>query len=156
LLGSSQLVVDIHSRFLFEREVFDRRRKRELSVGEFKGLMLDAQEATYGDGLDSNARHPNMWSQKLHYYSAGRSFYNFPYTFGYLFGLGVYAQYRAQPEGFRERYDRLLSMTGMADAAELARDFGIDLESPDFWQGSLAVAAGRVAEFEELVETHAG
>ncbi|CAN5581468.1 M3 family oligoendopeptidase [soil metagenome] len=156
LLGSSQLVVDIHSRFLFEREVFDRRRKRELSVGEFKGLMLDAQEATYGDGLDSNARHPNMWSQKLHYYSAGRSFYNFPYTFCYLFGLGVYAQYRAQPEGFRERYDRLLSMTGMADAAELARDFGIDLESPDFWQGSLAVAAGRVAEFEELVGAHAG
>ena len=152
LLGSTQLVVDIDSRFRFESAVFERRRERELSVAELNALMLEAQAATYGDALDASARHPLMWAHKGHYYSTGRSFYNFPYTFGYLFGLGLYAQYRANPEGWHGRYDRLLSETGMQDAAPLAAGFGIDLGSPDFWRGGLRVAEGRVAEYEALVE----
>ena len=152
LLGATQLVVDIDSRFRFEESIFDKRRERELSVDELNALMLDAQAQTYGGALDPSARHPSMWAHKGHYYSTGRSFYNFPYTFGYLFGLGLYAQYQANPEGWHERYDTLLSETGMFDAAPLAARFGIDIESIDFWRGSLAIAEGRVAEYEALVE----
>ncbi len=152
LLGSTQLVVDIDSRFRFEQGVFEKRRERELSVDELSALMLEAQAQTYGEGLDDEARHPYMWAHKGHYYSSGRSFYNFPYTFGYLFGLGLYAQYQANPEGWLERYDALLSETGMYDAAPLAAQFGIDIESVDFWRGSLAISEGRVAEYEALVE----
>lgn len=151
LLGSTQLVLDIHSRFLFERAVFERRRERELSVAELNELMLEAQAATYGDALDESARHPLMWAHKGHYYSVGRSFYNFPYTFGYLFGLGLYAQYQDQPEGWHERYDALLAATGMEDANTLAARFGIDLESGAFWEASLKVAEARVREYEALV-----
>jgi pepF/M3 family oligoendopeptidase len=150
LLGSTQLVVDIDSRFRFEQAVFERRRERELSIDELGALMLEAQSQTYGDALD--ARHPLMWAQKGHYYSTGRSFYNYPYTFGYLFGLGLYARYQTDPEGWHKRYDALLSETGMNDAAPLAAQFGIDIESVDFWRGSLAIAEGRVAEYEALVE----
>jgi oligoendopeptidase F len=152
LLGATQLVVDIDSRFRFESAVFERRRERELSVDELSALMLDAQAETYGDALDEGARHPLMWAQKGHYYSTARSFYNYPYTFGYLFGLGLYAQYRAQPEGWHSRYDALLSETGMHDAAPLAARFGIDLESPAFWRSSLDLAEARVAEYEALVQ----
>lgn len=152
LLGSTQLVVDIDSRFRFESAVFERRRERELSVDELNNLMLESQAATYGDALEADARHPLMWAHKGHYYSTGRSFYNFPYTFGYLFGLGLYAQYGANSEGWHGRYDTLLSETGMQDAAPLAAGFGIDLGSPDFWRGGLRVAEGRVAEYEALVE----
>lgn len=151
LLGSTQLVLDIHSRFLFERAVFEKRRERELSVGELKGLMLDAQAATYGEALAEGGRHPLMWAHKGHYYSTGWSFYNFPYTFGYLFGLGLYARYQANPEGWGARYDALLASTGMADAGALAADFGIDLEDRAFWEGSLKVAEARVREYEALV-----
>jgi pepF/M3 family oligoendopeptidase len=152
LLGGTQLVVDIDSRFRFEGAVFDKRRERELSVDELSALMLDAQAQTYGDALDAEARHPLMWAHKGHYYSTGRSFYNYPYTFGYLFGLGLYAQYQANPDGWHRRYDALLSETGMNDAAPLAAGFGIDLGSVDFWRGSLGIAEGRVAEYEALVE----
>ena len=152
LLSSTQLVVDIDSRFRFEQAVFEKRRERELSVDELNALMLEAQTQTYGDALDQDARHPLMWAQKGHYYSAGRSFYNFPYTFGYLFGLGLYAQYQTNPEGWHERYDELLSQTGMHDAAPLAAGFGIDIESEDFWRKSLDIAEARVAEYEALVE----
>ena len=75
--------------------------QRELSVDELNALMLDAQRETYGDGLDANALHPYMWAVKPHYYSTGRSFYNFPYMFGLLFGLGLYARYQQDPDAFR-------------------------------------------------------
>jgi oligoendopeptidase F len=149
LQGATQLVVDIYSRFILEKTVFDKRRERELSIDELKTTMVDAQKQTYGNALGNY--HDLMWAQKGHYYIAGLDFYNFPYTFGYLFGLGLYAEYKRQLRGFHERYDKLLSSTGMADASTLAKEFGIDIESVDFWRGSLSVAASRVLEFENLV-----
>ncbi len=154
LQGATQLVVDIHSRFILEKTVFDKRRERELSIDELKATMRDAQKQTYGDALTNY--HDLMWAQKGHYYIAGLDFYNFPYTFGYLLGLGVYAEYKRQPAGFHERYDKLLSSTGMADSSTLAKDFGIDIESIEFWRGSLSVATERVKEFEGLVKKYKG
>jgi oligoendopeptidase F len=151
LQGSCQVVVDITSRFLFERRVFEARRERELSVDELNELMLAAQRETYGEGLDEGVLHPYMWAVKGHYYSVGRSFYNFPYMFGLLFGLGLYARYQQNPDEFTRGYDNLLSSTGMADAAELAARFGIDTRTPDFWRASLAVVKADVDRFEELV-----
>ena len=150
LQGSCQVVVDITSRFLFEQAAFAARRKRDLSVDEFNALMLDAQGQTYGDGLDPHALHPYMWAAKGHYYST-RSFYNFPYMFGLLFGLGLYARYEADPAGFCTGYDTLLSSTGLADAATLAAGFGIDVRQPAFWRASLGVIRADIDRFEALV-----
>jgi oligoendopeptidase F len=151
LQDSAQVVVDITSRFLFEQRVFEKRRERELSVDELKELMLQAQRETYGDGLDANQMHPYMWAVKGHYYSTGRSFYNFPYMFGLLFGLGLYSEYQRDPERFAARYDDLLSSTGMDDAAALARRFEIDIRTPAFWRASLDLVRGDIARFETLV-----
>ena len=150
LEGSCQIVVDIHSRFLFESRVFAQRGRRELSVSELNALMLAAQRETYGDGLDESALHPYMWAMKPHYYSTARSFYNWPYTFGLLFGLGLYARYRQDPDGFRAGYDDLLSSTGIDDAAGLASRFGIDIRGQAFWRASLDVIREQVRRFETL------
>src|SRR5690606_28437671 len=109
------VVVDIHSRFLFETELFVRRRRGSLGVSELNALMLQAQADAYGDGIDLETRHPYMWLLKPHYY--GAHFYNWPYTYGLLFGLGLYARYRAEPAAFREGYADLLSRAGI-DTAE--------------------------------------
>ena len=151
LQGSCQIVVDITSRFLFEQRVFEKRRQRELSIDELKHLMLEAQRETYGDGLDENALHPYMWAMKPHYYSI-YSFYNYPYMFGLLFGLGLYAHYQQDPAKFKMSYDDLLSSTGLADAATLAERFGIDIRSTGFWQASLDVIRHDVDRFERLIE----
>ena len=150
LQGACQVVVDIHSRFLFESRLFERRARRDLSVAELNALMLDAQRETYGDGLDPQALHPYMWAMKPHYYSTGRSFYNWPYTFGLLFGLGLYARYREDPARFRTGYDDLLSSTGLHDAADLAARFGIDVRADGFWRASLDVVREQVKRFETL------
>jgi oligoendopeptidase F len=150
LQGACQVVVDIHSRFLFERGLFDRRRQRELSVDELNALMLESQRATYGDGLDASTLHPYMWAVKGHYYSTGRSYYNWPYTFGLLFGLGLYAVYQDEPNQFRAGYDDLLSSTGLDNAAGLARRFDIDIRSADFWRASLDIIRRNIDRFERL------
>lgn len=150
LQGASQVVVDILSRFDFERALFARRRERELSVGELNTLMLAAQEETYGDALAKDERHPYMWAVKGHYYSPELSFYNFPYLFGLLFGLGLYAIYEQEPGAFPERYDALLSSTGRASAGDLAARFGIDLRSREFWRSSLDVIRADINRLEEL------
>jgi pepF/M3 family oligoendopeptidase len=151
LQGSCQVVVDITSRFLLEQGVFDKRRERELSVDELNSLMLDAQRQSYGDGLDPDALHQYMWAMKPHYYSAGRSYYNFPYMFGLLFGLGLYARYQQDGESFTARYDDLLASTGLDDAATLAQRFGIDIRNGAFWRASLELIRDDVERFERLV-----
>ena len=151
LQSAGQVVVDITSRFLFESALFAQRQERELSADELCGLMLDAQDKTYGDALEPELRHPFMWAAKSHYYSTGRSFYNYPYMFGQLFALGLYARYQADPDSFRAAYDDLLSSTGLADAANLAARFEIDIRTPAFWQSSLDVIRADIDRFEDLV-----
>jgi pepF/M3 family oligoendopeptidase len=135
LQSAAGVVVDILGRFLFESRLLEGRSKRELSVTELCELMVEAQKESYGDGLGEQQLHPYMWAMKPHYYFT--SFYNYPYTFGLLFGLGLYARYEREPDEFRAGYDDLLSSTGLADAATLASRFGIDIRSPEFWRSSL-------------------
>jgi oligoendopeptidase F len=148
--GACQMVVDILSRFDFEQSLFAGRRERELSIGELNRLMLAAQEATYGDALTKEERHPYMWAVKGHYYSPELSYYNYPYLFGLLFGLGLYAIYRKEPEAFPDRYDALLASTGSASASDLAARFDIDLRDRAFWRSSLAVIRADIDRLEEL------
>jgi len=151
LQGICQVTVDITSRFLFEQKVFEGREKRDISANEFSELMVWSQKETYGDGLDEKVLHPYMWAVKPHYYS-GSSFYNFPYMYGLLFGLGLYSQYKKDPAGFKGRYDELLSSTGLADAATLAQQFGFDVRTPAFWRSSLDVIREQIGMFCALVD----
>jgi len=144
LAAAAQVVVDIHSRFLFERAFSTARAQRTLSAAEACEFMLDAQDATYGDGLDPDYRHGYMWAAKPHYY--GAAFYNWPYTFGLLFGLGLYARYRDDPSRFQAGYDDLLSSCGMGSAHELAARFDIDVRDEAFWTASLDVIRRRIDE----------
>ena len=147
LAGAAQVIVDIYSRYLFEKEVFERRSEAELSADELCDAMLRAQRETYGDGLDGRYLHPYMWAWKPHYYRPNLSFYNFPYAFGLLFGLGLYNVYKQQGTAFLLEYDHLLRSTGEATPMELAGQFGIDISEQAFWEGSLAVIEGRIEQY---------
>lgn len=150
LIGATQIVVDITSRFVFEKEVFERRAQAELSAEDFCDIMLRAQAETYGEGLQADLRHAYMWTWKPHYYRSDLSFYNYPYAFGMLFGLGLYSIYQQRGAAFVADYENLLANTGAATVAELAGRFGIDVRSPAFWEGSLKVIEKRIDRYCEL------
>lgn len=147
---ATRVILGASSNFLFEQALFDKRAERELSVEELCALDVATQKETRGDAIDPELLHPYRWAYVPHFY--GSTFYNFPYIFGLLFGLGLYAQYQADPDRFRAGYDDLLSSTGMDDAAELAARFGMDIRQPSFWQASLDVLRADVDEFEKLVD----
>ena len=150
LIGDTQVIVDIYSRYLFEKEVFERRAKSELSADELCEIMERAQKATYGDGLDERYLQKYMWTWKPHYYEANLSFYNFPYAFGLLFGTGLYAIYQKRGDSFISDYKNLLASTGEGSAASLASSFGIDIRKRAFWEDSLAVIAQRIDAYTKL------
>ncbi|MBR2053632.1 MAG: M3 family oligoendopeptidase, partial [Clostridia bacterium] len=152
LMEATQTIVDIFSRYKFESAVIETRKDHSLSVSELKQLMLDAQDQTYGDGLDPELRHPYMWACKSHYYNSGFNFYNFPYAFGQLFGTGVFALYQQEGPAFVERYNQLLRSCGSARIADVAMSVGIDVRNPDFWRTSLKVYQDNIEEFITLAD----
>ncbi|MDR3324880.1 MAG: M3 family oligoendopeptidase [Spirochaetaceae bacterium] len=152
---SCQVIVDILSRFYFERELFERRERAELPPEELCAMMLDAQKKTYGGALDGKALHPYMWAVKDHYYDYALPFYNYPYAFGQLFSLALYARAKDEGAPFAAVYRALLRRSGSMSAAALARGAGFDIEDARFWQDGLAVIAERVKRFERMAALHA-
>ena len=150
LQDTTQIIVDIYSRYLFESAVFENREKSFMFSKDLEQLMLDAQKEAYGDGLDSDAMHPYMWACKPHYYSSGLSFYNFPYAFGGLFSKGLYAIYQEQPEGFVEKYQELLRATTVTSAEDTAKVLGVDVTDSAFWKKALAQVADNIEQFIAL------
>ena len=149
LLGSSQIIVDILSRFYFEKELFTRRKDGDLSPGELCAMMTDAQQQTYGNSLNEGEGHPYMWAVKGHYYGTNLAFYNYPYAFGQIFALGLYARYTADPEGFPQTYTQILQNTGTMSAEDLCAGEGFNIEDQQFWQDGLAMLDPFVKTFEE-------
>ncbi len=150
LVGSGQVIVDIYSRFLFEKEIFERREQAELSADEICDAMERAQKKAYGNSLDHNHLNRYAWTWKPHYYYAGLSFYNFPYAFGLLFSKGLYVIYQQRGPSFLADYTSLLSSTGEASAEELALRFGINIEERKFWDDSLAMIEQEIEQYIQL------
>ncbi|MBO7737698.1 MAG: M3 family oligoendopeptidase [Clostridia bacterium] len=144
---STQIIVDIYSRFLFEDEVIRRRKNTFLYADELEKIMINAQQEAYGDGLDPDYLHPYMWCCKSHYYSAGLSYYNFPYAFGGLFSRGLYAKYLEEGEAFLPKYRELLRATTVDTVENVAAIAGIDLTRPEFWRESLKTITDQIEMF---------
>lgn len=150
LSDAAQVIVDILSRFLFEKEVVERRADTTLSPRELCDIMTRAQQQTYGDGLDPECMHPYMWACKSHYYSTGVHFYNFPYAFGQLFAVGVYALYEQHGADFLPTYEKLLRSAGSGTVREVAAGVGIDVADVNFWRAGLKVFEDKLSELEKL------
>ena len=150
LQDTTQIICDILSRYLFEKSVFENREEKFMDADTLCTMMLDAQQASYGDGLDEKARHPYMWLCKSHYY--GATYYNFPYAFGGLFARGLYAMYLQEGETFVPKYKKLLHTTTVATAEDAAAVAGIDLTDKNFWRGALQTVADQIELFCQLVQ----
>lgn len=146
---SVALLMNIQSRFLFETSFYAERKHGMVSVPRLNELMVAAQKEAHADSLSEY--HPHFWASKLHFYSTSVPFYNFPYTFGYLFSAGVYAQAREEGAAFRSKYAALLQDTGRMRVEDLAmRHLGVDISTPEFWQGAIDFVTADLDEFLRL------
>ena len=150
ILGATQVIVDIFTRYTFETWLFENRANGSLSVDELNKLMIDAHKKVYGDGLDETTIHPYMWIVKGHYYSAGRNFYNFPYAYGHMFSLGLYSKYLEEGESFTHKYKKLLAATGASSLRDVGLMADIDVNDINFWRSSLDLIKKDIEEYIAL------
>ncbi|MBO0442594.1 M3 family oligoendopeptidase [Vagococcus fluvialis] len=147
------MFMNIHTRFIFENNLHEARKEHVLTDEEITELMLAAQKESYCDSLGSY--HPHFWASKLHFFIDDVPFYNFPYTFGYLFSLGIYAHAQKQGASFEDEYIALLQDTASMTTEELAKKhLGIDLTKPDFWQDGINIIKKDVEEFLTITESY--
>jgi oligoendopeptidase F len=143
--------MNIHARFIFETNFYAERTEGLVSVERLNELMVEAQKVAFKDSLSSY--HPHFWAAKLHFYSTDVPFYNFPYTFGYLFSAGIYARAIQEGAAFEDQYVSLLRDTGSMTVEDLAqKHLGVDLTKPDFWQSAVDMAVDDVKLFLSLTD----
>ncbi|MFD1736661.1 M3 family oligoendopeptidase [Bacillus salitolerans] len=148
---SVALFMNIHARFLFETSFYEERKKGTVSQARLNELMENAQKEAYHHSLSEY--HPTFWASKLHFHITGVPFYNFPYTFGYLFSLGIYARALEVGSEFEEQYISLLRDTGRMTVEELAqKHLGVDLTKPDFWEKAIGLSIQDVHDFLEMTK----
>jgi oligoendopeptidase F len=149
---AATFLLNIPARFAFERSFYEARAGKPLGPPALRDLMSAAWQRYYGDSL---CEYDSMfWCSKLHFHMTGISFYNFPYTFGYLFSLGVLARRETLGDDFPAAYRALLRDTGRMDVEDLAhKHLGVDLAEPAFWRASVAMVRENVQRFGKLVET---
>jgi oligoendopeptidase F len=149
--GAAAFLLNIPMRFDFECALYDARTKGELSPAELCAMMEAAQRRNYGDVLDGGTLDPWFWASKLHFFITEISFYNFPYTFGYLFSRALTARFEAEGPRFLPRYEALLRDTGAAPAEEVARrHLGVDLGAPAFWTQAIDSLEPELRIYEAL------
>lgn len=147
------MFMDIHSRFIFEKNFYAERQKGLVSHERLNEIMLAAQKEAFVDSLSTY--HPTFWASKLHFYMTTLSFYNFPYTFGFLFSLGIYARSLDGNPDFEADYINLLQDTASMTTEDLAeKHLGVDLTKPDFWQEAIDLVNQDIDEYLQLTEDY--
>ena len=141
-------LLNIYARFLFESSFYKARKKGVVSHEKLSFFMKEAQKKAFGDALETY--HPLFWAAKMHFYFSDVPFYNFPYTFGYLFSLGIQTLSQSDAN-FEDKYIALLEDTGRMNVEDLAQThLQVDLRTPDFWQRGLDVIKEDVKTFIKL------
>lgn len=151
IMGLTQCIVDIYSRFLFEDSVFNCRKNGTLSVNELNDLMMSAQKKAYGKGLDEKYLHKYMWICKPHYYDSEFNYYNFPYAFGALLSKGLYSLYKKMGKDFLNLYDNFLSLSSTMLLSDVAKIAEIDLYSKEFWLTGINQIINEIDQFDKMV-----
>jgi oligoendopeptidase F len=145
-------LLDIPVRFEFEKAFYEERKNGELSVSRLKELMVETQRRIFGDVLARGGEDPYFWASKLHFYITGLTFYNFPYTFGYLLSRGLFAMFKKQGPDFLPQYEELLRLAG-SDTAEnvVKHTVNRDLDEPEFWVEGIQSLQEPLSRLEALL-----
>mgnify|MGYP000662118692 CR=1 FL=1 len=141
-------LVNIPMRYDFEKQLYQRRKVSGLSAKDLNELMDKCWMDWHGPHMSQPFT--RFWCSKLHFYLPHISFYNYPYTFGYLFSLSIFATREKFGQGFFKAYQNLLLDTGRQTAEGLMQDhLGVDISSQQFWDSALGLIDARLNEFSK-------
>lgn len=157
LCGGAILLLDITTRFEFEKKFHEERMKGEVPVSRLKELMVETQKEIMGDIMVEGGEDPLFWASKLHFYITGVTFYNFPYTFGFLLARALTGMFKKQGADFLPKYEQFLMLTGSHPVEEVVKlAIGEDTTDPAFWARALATMDEPLAQYKAQLKAKKG
>jgi oligoendopeptidase F len=152
LCGAGVLLLDITTRFEFEKAFYEERAKGEVTVSRLKDLMVSAQQEIFADVLLPDGVDPYFWASKLHFYFTDVTFYNFPYTVGFLLARSLGAMFETEGTGFLAKYENFLRLTGSDTVENVAmRGLGVDVTKSEFWSAAIRSLERPLKRYRDLL-----
>jgi oligoendopeptidase F len=118
------------------------------STDELCAAYMENLREQFGDSVEISDEFKWEWVSIPHIYHT--PFYVYAYAFGQLLVFSLYQQYKAEGESFKPKYLKILSSGGSEAPEKILSDAGIDIRSPQFWQGGFDVLSRMVDELEKL------
>ncbi|GAB5562208.1 MAG: M3 family oligoendopeptidase [Synoicihabitans sp.] len=145
-------LLDIPVRFHFESKFYLERKAGPVPVSRIKTLMVETQREVFGETLAEGGEDPLFWASKLHFFITDLSFYNFPYTFGYLLSTALFQEFKREGAAFIERYETFLRLTGRASCEDVVKQsLGRDIRDPDFWAETIRGLQPRIDDYAQAI-----
>lgn len=151
-MRATAFMLNIPMRYEFEKRFYEERKSGEVPVSRLKELMVQTQREIYGDVLEHGAEDPLFWASKLHFFIPNLSFYNFPYTFGYLLSRAIFFEFRRIGPSFLSRYEAFLIATGSQTCEDAVKGtLGWDISQESFWATTIKSVEEPLTQFEALI-----
>lgn len=132
---------------MFERDAHDQI-KSGASVEEISKAYFENLKNQFGASIDLSEDFRTEWLAIPHFYHT--PFYVYAYSFGQLLVYSLYQQYRSEGESFRPRYLGILSAGGADAPMRILDKAGVNVRTPEFWQGGFDVLKGTLDRLEAI------
>lgn len=143
-------LMDIPARYELELALHEERATGSLHAELLKKRTEEIYLRHYAGGVEEVD--DLFWASKLHFFLTSMPFYNFPYSFGYLFSRAVYKRAREIGPSFVNTIDELLRDTGRMTSEDLAKKYlDADIRESSFWLDAIGNMEAEIEEFEKLV-----
>ncbi|SFX33150.1 Oligoendopeptidase F [Thermoactinomyces sp. DSM 45891] len=145
-------VMGIRAAYLFETQLYEKRSSGPLNARQLEDIFIETQRKSYGDQLSEYQ--PFEWIKAIQFYRPYVPFYNYPYTYGYLFSLGLVEVAKQDGKQFAKNFNQFLRETGKKSVEDLSlQHFNINLSHPDFWHQSIQRIVDDIEEYIHLSTT---
>jgi len=118
------------------------------TMDELTEHYLEILKEQFGEAVEVSDEFKWEWLAIPHFYHS--PFYTYAYSFGQLLVLALYQQYRLEGEAFIPRYLKILSYGGSESPTKILTEAGLDVTSPEFWQGGFDVIKNMIDELENM------
>lgn len=132
---------------LFEREAHGMIAENA-TVEELCDAYMKNLETQFGDSLEIGEEFKWEWVSIPHIFQY--PFYVYAYAFAQLLVLALYRMYKVEGKSFIPKFLELLSAGGSKSPIEILDNVGINVRTPEFWQGGFDVISEMIDKLEAL------
>lgn len=147
-LGDSYATVIRQAYFVIFEQEAHHRISQGIKGGQLSDLYLKQLRSQLGSAVEVPDEFRSEWSYIPHIFHT--PFYCYAYNFGELLALALFARYKDEGKSFVPKIEKILAYGGSQSPDLIIKEVGMDMSSPEFWQGSFEVVKSWLTELKRL------